>query len=186
MESLLTLAPLAVFLIAYQVADIYTATAALMVAMLAVVGIDWLRKRHIPAVHGFSLLLVLVFGGLTLWLRDPHFIQWKPTILFGLLGLAHLLSEFVGERVLVQRLMAELAPEFKNIVPRNWRLANRAAGCYYLALGAANWWVANHWSEAAWVRFKTIGLTTLLMLFFAGLGIWLMKRPELRDATPNT
>jgi intracellular septation protein len=181
MQSLLTLAPLAVFLIAYQVGDIYLATAALMIAMLAVVAIDWLRTRHVPAVHGFSLLLVLIFGSLTLWLRDVHFIQWKPTILFGLLGVAHIASEFIGRRVLAERLMAELVPEFKNIEARNWRLANRALGVYYWLLAYANWWVANHLSEAIWVKFKAIGLTLLLMAFFVALSYWLMRRPEIRE-----
>ena len=181
MQSLLTLAPLAVFLIAYQWGGIYVATAALMIAMLAVVAIDWLRTRHVPALHGFSLLLVLIFGGLTLWLRDVHFIQWKPTILFGLLGSAHLGSEFVGRRVLAARLMAEMVPEFKAIEDRNWRLANRALGLYYWLLAFANWWVANHFSEAVWVKFKAIGLSLLLMAFFVAVSYWLMQRPELRE-----
>ena len=181
MQSLLSLAPLAVFLVAYQIAGIYVATGALMLAMLAVVAIDWLRTRHVPALHGFSLLLVLIFGGLTLWLRDVHFIQWKPTILFAALGLAHLLSEFIGKRVLAERLMSEMMPEFKAIEARNWRTANRALGLYYWLMAGANWWVANHMSEAVWVRFKTIGLTLLIMAFFACLSYWLMRRPELRD-----
>lgn len=184
MQTLLTLAPLLVFLAAYQLRDIYTATAALMVAMVAVVAVDWLRTRHVPAVHGFSLLLVLIFGGLTLWLRDVHFIQWKPTILFGLIGAAHWLSEFFGRQVLAQRLMAEMVPEFKAIEPRNWRLANRALGTYYFFLAAANWWVAHNLSEAAWVRFKALGLTALLMIFFVALSLWLMRRPELREQQP--
>jgi intracellular septation protein len=162
MQSLLTLAPLAVFLVAYQVAGIYVATGALMIAMLAVVAIDWLRTRHVPA----------------------HFIQWKPTILFGALGLAHLLSEFIGKRVLAERLMSEMVPEFKAIEARNWRTANRALGLYYWLMAGANWWVANHLPEAIWVRFKTIGLTLLIMVFFVCLSYWLMRRPELRDEQP--
>jgi intracellular septation protein len=148
MQSLLTFAPLVVFFAAYQWADIYVATAALMIAMTLVVAIDWLRTRKVPAVHGFSLLLVLVFGGLTLWLRDVHFIQWKPTILFGLLGLVHAGSEFIGRQVLAQRLMAELVPEFKSVELRNWRIANRACSGFYFGLAALNWWIAHNLSAS--------------------------------------
>lgn len=181
MQSLLSLAPLLVFFAAYKWADIYVATGALMIAMLIMVAIDWLRTKHVPAVHGFSLLLVWVFGALTLWLRDAHFIQWKPTILFSALGAAHLISEFWGKRVLAERLMAELVPEFRAIKAADWRIANRALGLFYFGLGGANYWVAHNFTESVWVNFKAFGLTALTILFFLGLSFWLMRRPELRE-----
>jgi intracellular septation protein len=185
MQSILTFAPLAAFFLAYQLRGIYVATAVLMIAMLLVLAIDWLRTRHIPAVHGFSALLVLVFGGLTLWLRDAHFIQWKPTILFGALAVAHLMTQFIGAKVLAQRLMAGLVPEFQAVRERDWRKVNLASAGFYLALALGNWWVFANFSERIWVNTKTLGLPVLTMVFFVAIALWLMRRPELKDAAAN-
>ena len=77
MQTLIEFAPLVAFLIAYRVADIYAATATLMVAMLALLAFDFARTRRIPPMHGISAALVLIFGGATLLLHDERFIIWN-------------------------------------------------------------------------------------------------------------
>ena len=90
MQALLEFLPLVAFLGAYYAADLYTATAVLMVSMVALLAVDWLRGRRIPPMHGVSALLVFIFGAATLILHDQRFIQWKPTIFFWLVSLAFL------------------------------------------------------------------------------------------------
>jgi intracellular septation protein len=90
MQALLEFAPLAVFLIAYYAAGIYVATAALMVAMAALLGVDYARGRRVPPMHALSAVLVFAFGTATLLLHNQRFIQWKPTVFFWLASVAFL------------------------------------------------------------------------------------------------
>src|SRR4029077_7288018 len=102
MQTLTGLAPLVAFFVTYRWGGLYAATAVLMVTMVLVLGIDWLRERRIPPVHALSAVLVLVFGGATLLLHNRAFIQWKPTVLLWVVGLAFLGSFWVGTRTLTE------------------------------------------------------------------------------------
>ena len=92
MQALAEFAPLVAFFVTYSLRGLYAATAVLMVAMLALLGFDWLRQRRIPPLHALSAALVLVLGGATLLLHNRLFIQWKPTVLFWLVSAAFIAS----------------------------------------------------------------------------------------------
>lgn len=176
MQTILELAPLLAFLAAYYVADLYTATAVLMAAMLGVLGVDYVRERRIPPLHGLSAVLVLAFGSATLLLRDQRFIQWKPTVFFWVLALAFLASQWVGHRPLVQRLMEVALGKGLTVPSAIWRRLNLLWVVFYAALGAANLAVAFRASEQAWVNFKVFGLTLITLVFVAGQVMWLARR----------
>src|SRR5688500_1876238 len=72
MQNLLDLAPLVAFLVAYYAADLYTATAVLMVAMALLLVVDYVRERRIPPMHALSAVLVFAFGAATLALHDQR------------------------------------------------------------------------------------------------------------------
>src|SRR5688500_20345889 len=86
MKFLFELFPVALFFVAILVWDIFVATAVAIAATFVQVG--WLapRKRKIPPMLWASLAIIVVFGGLTLYLRDQPFILWKPTVLDWLCG----------------------------------------------------------------------------------------------------
>ncbi|MCS6947688.1 MAG: septation protein IspZ [Steroidobacteraceae bacterium] len=179
------LLPLVAFVAAYWLRGIYVATAVLMAAMVLLVLWEWRRTRRVAALHACSAVLVLLFGALTLWLRDPQFIKLKPTMLFGALALVHLGSEWLGQRVLAQHLLGSLHREFTAINPRDWRRANRACALFYGLLALGNFGVARFASERTWVGFKAVGLLALTLVFFVALVWWLMQRPELQRAVPR-
>src|SRR5215469_11250350 len=108
MQALTDLAPLAAFLLAYRIGGIYVATAALMVAMLLLLLVDWLRLRRVPKLHLISAVLVLVLGGATLILRDTRFLKWKPTIFLWLVAFGATASVWIGQAPLAQRLLQPL------------------------------------------------------------------------------
>src|SRR5690242_7784847 len=108
MQTLVDLAPLAAFLLAYRIGGIYVATAVLMCSMVLLLGFDWLRQRRIPPLHLASALLVLLLGGATLILRDTRFLKWKPTIFLWLVAVAATLSVWIGKAPLAQRLLQPL------------------------------------------------------------------------------
>jgi intracellular septation protein len=176
MQALLEFAPLAVFLVAYYAAGLYTATAALMVAMAVLLVIDYVRGRRVPPMHALSAILVFAFGTATLVLHNQRFIQWKPTVFFWLASLAFLGSFWIGERPLAQRfLTAALAGEVQ-VAPAVWRRLNWLWIVFYAVLGVLNLVVAFNASERAWVNFKVFGLTIATFLFISAQIAWLARR----------
>src|SRR3954452_18822104 len=88
MKFLYDLFPVALFFVAIQIWDIFVATAVAIAATLVQVGWLLVRRKTITPMLWSSLVIVVVFGGLTLYLRDKTFILWKPTVLYWLFGAA--------------------------------------------------------------------------------------------------
>lgn len=175
MQLLFDFFPIIAFFAAYKFYGIYTATVVIIVASLAQSGIHYLRTRTVNKMHLFSAGLVLVFGSLTLVLKDARFIQWKPSILYWLMAAAFIISTFVGEKPLVQRMMGQAITLERNI----WVKLNSAWAAFFTFTGALNLYVAYHFDENTWVNFKLIGLLGLTVLFALAQGLWLWyKMPE--------
>jgi len=137
MKLLIDLFPVILFFAAYKLAGIYVATIVAIAASAAQVA--WFRFRHgrTERMHLVTLGLLVLFGGMTLALRDPTFVMWKPTIVNWLFALVFLVSQFVGDKPLVQRMMEQAieAPAFV------WRRLNLAWTTFFVLLGLANLYV---------------------------------------------
>src|SRR3982750_1951309 len=83
----LELGPLVVFFIVNSRADIFVGTAWFMGAMVLSLVLSWLGFKRIAIMPLVTGVVVLVFGGLTLWLHDDTFIKMKPTIVDSLFGI---------------------------------------------------------------------------------------------------
>lgn len=176
MQQILDFAPLVVFLAGYYLKGMYVATGALMVAMVLLLAVDWLLLRRVPTMHWVSALLVLLFGTATLLLHDQRFIQWKPTVFFWLVSLALLGSRWIGERPLVERMLAPALGADARLPRRTWQGINLLWVAFYAVLGVLNIVVAFNASEKAWVNFKVFGLTALTFVFIAAQLPWMLKR----------
>ena len=175
MQALAEFAPLVAFFVTYRLGGLYAATAVLMVAMLALLGFDWLRQRRIPPLHAVSAALVLVLGGATLVLHNRLFIQWKPTVLFWLVSVAFIASFWVGERTLTQRFLEPALAGRVAVSPQQWRRVNGTSAVFYALLGGLNLAVAYGASERTWVYFKLFGLAVLTFTFVALQLLWLSR-----------
>lgn len=175
MQLLFDFFPLIVFFIAYKFAGIFVATGVLIAAVLVQVSVQWIRHRKVNSMMLISAVLVLVFGGLTLWIHDEAFIKWKVTVVNWLLAAGFLVSQFVGERPVVQRMMDG------NITlerPLWLRLNSMWAGFFFI-LGAINLFVMFNFSTDAWAKFKVFGVIGLTLVFALLQGMWLAsKMPE--------
>jgi intracellular septation protein len=176
MQALFDLLPVAAFVVAYYAAGIYAATAVLMIAMLALLAVDWLRLRRIPPLHLLSTALVLLLGGTTLLLHDARFLKWKPTVFLWLLAAAAFASSWYGRAPLAQRLLQPLVERSEGLPRALWLKLNWTWVGFYLLLGSLNLWIAYHASERAWVNFKFFGLSAALMLFALAQALWLSAR----------
>ncbi len=182
MQAILELAPLAAFAVAYYLHGLYAATAALMVAMGALLLADLALTRRIPSMHSLSAVLVFVFGTATLLLHNQRYIELKTSVFSWLVSAAFLVSFWVGKRTLAERLLrtalgAALGSEFHVPEPL-WRRLNGMWVVFYAALGGANLLVALRTSERFWVNFNVFGLTIATMLFVGLQIVWLMRRLE--------
>jgi intracellular septation protein len=156
----LDLGPLLIFFIAFQLAGIFAATAAFMVAVLLALGIGYAIERRISPMPLFTAVLVLIFGGLTLWLKNDTFIKMKPTVLYAGFGVT-LLGGLAFGRMFVKYVFAaafELSEE-------GWRKLTLRWGVFFLALAVLNEIVWRSMPTAAWVKFKVFGIIPLIMLF---------------------
>ena len=161
MKFLLDLVPALAFFAAYYFGGIYVASGVLIASLFALVLVYWLWKREIHKVHLVTALIAAAFGGLTLYVHDPAFIKFKPTALYAVFSLALLLSHVIGDRVLLARL-----PQQAIKLPEPvWRRVNLAWALFFAFCALLNLYVAAHYDEATWVKFKTFGFTALMFVF---------------------
>ncbi|KAA6184667.1 septation protein A [Thiohalocapsa marina] len=142
MKFLIDFFPVILFFVAYKLYGIYAATVVAIAASAAQVA--WFRLRHkrTERMHLVTLGLLTVFGGLTLALRDPIFVMWKPTLVNWLFGAAFLGSQFIGERTLVERMMSQAVDVPQGI----WRRLNLAWAGFFAFSGLVNLYVVYFWS----------------------------------------
>ena len=188
MKLLYDFFPVILFFVAYKAYDIYVATAVIIVASAIQIGFHWLKHREVNRMHLTTALLVGIFGGITLFLRDPMFIKWKPTIVNWLFAAAFLGSQFIGEKPIVQRMMegiyqdthqskADNGPSNSLVLPvEDWRTLNMMWSVFFLVLGAINLYVVYNFSENTWVNFKLFGMLGLSLVFALLQGIWISRR----------
>ncbi|MBT8529771.1 septation protein A [Polynucleobacter paneuropaeus] len=178
MKFLFDLFPIILFFIAFKVADIYTAT---IVAMVATIGqILWVYYRHrkIDAMQWVSLVLIVVFGSLTIFLHDKTFIQLKPTALYWLFSGTLLISAHFFQKNWIQVLMGKQIALKPHSEKTAWQKLNEAWALFFFFMGALNLYVAFEYSEDTWVNFKLFGSTGLLIVFVILQGVWLSKHME--------
>mgnify|MGYP003609265837 CR=1 FL=1 len=121
----------------------------------------WRLAGRLSPMQVATLLLVVVFGGLSVWLNDPRFFKMKPTLIYllfaALLGLSLLLR-----RNWLGMVLSEAVP----MEPRGWRILTGRMAALFLGLALANEVVWRNFSDAAWVNFKTFGLPAIMVGFF--------------------
>lgn len=192
MKQLAEFIPIALFFIAYQMdgqsismADwtyhfdgIYSATAVLMIATVLQVALTVAFTRQLEKRLIWLLLAVLVFGGATLAFHNQMFIQWKPTIFNWVLALAFGVSQFIGDKNLMERTLGSQIHLPKPV----WTRLNLLWVANFVIVGGLNLVVAYGFSEKVWVSYKlysAIGFTLVLTILTA-----LLISPHLKeDAT---
>ena len=177
MKQILEFLPIVLFFGAYQMSGetltvgawshtfdgIFSATAVLMIATIAV----WLIMLAITQRNDkrlmWMMVAIVVFGTATLVLRDQRFIQWKPTVFNWVMAVLFFGSQFVGEKTLLERLLSQQLVLSEVI----WKRLNALWVTNFVTVGALNLYVAYQYEEAFWVSYKlysSIGFILLMML----------------------
>jgi intracellular septation protein len=161
-RAALDLGPLLLFFAVFEFYGIYAATGAFMVVIFLALGAGYAIERRISPMPLLTAALVLVFGGLTLYLKNDTFIKMKPTVLYALFGFV-LLGGLAFGRLFVKYLFAtafELSDE-------GWRKLTYRWGFFFLALAVTNEIIWRTMSTGTWVKFKVFGIIPLIALFAA-------------------
>lgn len=168
--------PLLVFFVAYKFAGggltgALTATMAFMAAIVVSVIAGLLILKRIPPMVWLSAILVIGFGGITLYLRDPRFIQMKPTVIYVLLASALLIGLAKGKPLL--RWL--FGPIFPGLTEKGWLLLSRNWAIFFLMLAGANEVMRATLDFDTWLTVKVWGVT-IASVVFAGANMPMLLR----------
>ncbi|HFD2230598.1 TPA: septation protein A, partial [Legionella pneumophila] len=152
----------------------YTATAVAMIASLSQVALYRLKFQHYEKMHLFSLAIIMILGGATLFFQNPWFIKWKPTGIYWLSALVFFSSSYIGSKPLIQKMMETNI----NLTTKIWYRLNLAWTLFFIVMGALNLYVAYHYDTDVWVNFKLFGGVGFTLLFVLIQAFYLTKHTD--------
>ncbi|WP_323008144.1 inner membrane-spanning protein YciB [Pseudorhodobacter sp.] len=174
LKLLLELGPVAAFFIGYiklkdqvftiggtDYAGFIVVTAAFIPLMLVSTGILWALTGKLSRMQILTVVLVVIFGGLSVWLNDERFFKMKPTMIYALFAAILGFGLLRGESYL-KTLMGELLP----MEQTGWLILTKRLALFFAILAVLNEVIWRGFSTEIWVNFKTFGLTAALFLFF--------------------
>lgn len=186
----LEVGPIGVFFLAYrwapvepglslearQLQQILFSTAVFIPTILASLALSWALTRHLPRMAVITAVVVVVFGGLTLILRDDTFVKMKPTMLYGLFA-GILGFGLLRGRSYLRYLMDEIIP----MRPEGWMKFTRRFVGFYIVLAILNEFVWRVYGTDTWVDFRTFALPVANIVFVMAQ-IPLFQRYSLSEA----
>lgn len=201
MSFLYDFIPIILFFVAFKVAGIYVATVVGIVITAIQVLLTLIFKRKFDKQQLITLIVFVIFGGMTLYFHNPIFVKWKPTIVYWIFGIVLLGSHFIGKKTIMQRMLEGVlsnahkpalttgseivnsADEPQSKFPKGmvlsnptiWKKINAAWAVFFLLMGGINLFVAYHFSTDAWVNFKLYGTLGLVLLFSLVQSVYLAK-----------
>ena len=152
-------------------APILLATA---VAILATMGqIGWLlaRRKPVDNMLWVSLVIIVLFGGATIYFHDEQFIKLKPTVLYWCFALVLLGSPLLLKKNLIKAMMGKQLSLPENV----WSRLNLAWGLFFSLMGALNLYIAFSFPLDFWVNFKLFGFLGLMIVFVVLQSIYLSR-----------
>jgi intracellular septation protein len=162
-------------LIAGPQGGIFIATAVFMAAMVTSLVLTKALLGKLPIMPLVSGVVVLVFGGLTLWMQDDTFIKMKPTIVNTLFGVV-----LLGALALGKPLLPYVLDSVFRLTAEGWRQLTLRWGLFFFVLAALNEIVWRMFSTDFWVAFKVWGVMPITIVF-AMSQVGLLQRHELKE-----
>jgi intracellular septation protein len=158
----LDLGPLVLFFIANGRFGIFGATGVFMAATVVALAAGYVLTRHVPIMPLVSAIVVLIFGGLTLYLQDETFIKIKPTIIYVLFG-----AILLGGQIMGKPLLAMVFDQMFHLNPEGWRKLTIRWAIFFFALAVLNEIIWRTQTTDTWVAFKVFGFMPLTFIFAA-------------------
>jgi len=177
MRLALDVGPLILFFVANWKFGIYMATGIFIVAILAAMMVSLALTRKVTALQLFSGVMVVVMGGLTIWLHDETFIKLKPTIYYafvaGILGFGLATGRPVLKSV--------LGSAYPGLEDAGWTKLTRNWAVFFALMAVANEAVWRNSSTDFWIGYKLWGAIPVTLLFAVANVPMLMRHGLARD-----
>lgn len=177
MRLALDVGPLILFFVANWKLGIYMATGIFIVAILAAMMVSLALTRKVTALQLFSGVMVVVMGGLTIWLHDETFIKLKPTIYYtfvaGILGFGLATGRPVLKSV--------LGSAYPGLEEAGWTKLTRNWAVFFAVMAVANELVWRNSSTDFWIGYKLWGAIPVTLLFAVANVPMLMRHGLARD-----
>jgi intracellular septation protein len=136
------------------------AAAVFVPILLASMAVLWKLTGKLSRMQVFTIVMVIVFGGLTVWFNDEKFFKLKTTLVYGLFAVILGIGLLQGRSYLAW-VMAEFLPmEDEGWMKLTWRLM-----LFFAFLAAANEFVWRTMSTDAWVKIETFGFPIMMFVF---------------------
>jgi intracellular septation protein len=139
---------------------IFFATAVFILATLASLAVSYALTRRLPLMPFVTAIVVVVFGGMTLWLQDERFIKVKPTIIYVLFG-----SVLLGGLAFGKPLLGYVFDAVFKLTDEGWRKLTLRWALFFFALAVLNEVVWRSVSTDLWVNFKVFAILPITLVF---------------------
>jgi intracellular septation protein len=160
---------------------IFVATGVFVVATLVSLGVHFALVRRLPIMPMVSGVVVLVFGGLTLFLQDEHFIKLKPTIVNTMFGLILLAGLYWRKPIL-----AVVLDSMLDLTEEGWRKLTFRWALFFFVLAILNEVVWRTQTTDLWVKFKVFGIMPLTVAFALAQTPLIIRHEAKREPAPAT
>jgi intracellular septation protein len=169
-RMLLDFGPLVLFFAAFRIWGLYAATGVVMASAVASLALGYWFDRKLHPVPLVTAVLVLVFGGLTLYLNNPIFIKMKPTFVYALLGAA-----LIGGLVFKLSLVKQVLSMAVTLDEAAWRVLSLRFAFFFFAMAIINELIWRNFSNEIWVDYHVFGALMLTFLFGLSQTPFLLK-----------
>jgi intracellular septation protein len=159
---------------------LFVATAAFIVATLISLAVSYALLRRLPIMPFVTGIVVVIFGGLTLWLQDETFIKMKPTIVNTLFGAVLIGGLFFGKS-----LLGYVFDSVFRLTDEGWRKLTLNWGIFFFVLAILNEIVWRNFSTDFWVNFKVFGIVPLTFVFALSQAPLLTRYALGEEGAPN-
>ena len=161
-----------------ELGGIFSATGVLIASSVVVYGTLFAAQKRLEKGQWLTLAACLLFGGMTLAFHSETFLKWKAPVVNWLFALGFAGSHFIGDKVLIQRVMGH-AIQLPQAI---WTRLNLAWIAFFVFSGCANLFVAFTFHDI-WVDFKVFGSLGMTVLFLVAQGVYLAR--HIHDDAPQ-
>jgi len=171
----------------YPTRDFLALTATIMSFVTLQVLLEKIVNGEIPDFLFGSWCLLIPLGSMTLFFRDPLFLQWKFSVVYWLFGLILIVSRFLGKKDILKSMLSLAGPQLKNVEDIVWKRANYCMAFGLILLGFLNLYVIRMEDMDLWINFKFYGATIYNFLLLAIVGYYIFSNlPEGSSSTSRS
>tara|TARA_B100000287_G_scaffold337716_1_gene323608 strand:- start:145 stop:741 length:597 start_codon:yes stop_codon:yes gene_type:complete len=171
----------------YPTRDFLALTTVIMLFVTLQVVFEKIVNGKIPDFLFGSWCLLIPLGSMTLFFRDPLFLQWKFSVVYWLFGLILVIARIVGKKDILKSMLSLAGPQMKKVEDAVWKRANYFMALGLILLGFLNLYFIRTGDMDLWINFKFYGATIYNILLFGIVGYYIFSSlPEDNTSTSKS